>query len=64
MKLYSFFARKREIEPMFKAADPNGDGHVSVQEGTDILIKKFPLMKPEVLQKIAKRSGCFFFFFT
>ncbi len=46
---------------MFKAADPNGDGHVSVQEGTDILIKKFPLMKPEVLQKIAKRSGGFFF---
>ena len=43
---------------MFKAADPNCDGHVSVQEGTDILVKKFPLMKPEVLQKIAKRFVC------
>ncbi len=53
-KLFSLFS-SHELETLFKAADPNGNGHVSLQEGAQILGKEFPAMKSELLRTITQR---------
>ena len=52
---FVYFYSKSEIEPLFKNADPDGDGHVSLEDGAKILAQKFPLMPPEALQRISVR---------
>ena len=39
---FVYFYSKSEIEPLFKNADPDGDGHVSLEDGAKILAQKFP----------------------
>ncbi len=52
-----YLSSNRELEALFRAADPTGNGHVSLDEGAQILGKEFPAMKPELLQTITQRYG-------
>ncbi len=43
------------LEQSFKAADPKGNGHISLEEAGQVLGERFPAMEPELAKRVVQR---------